>query len=66
MEAGAEALKELEKNPLKNGLGYCYTDANREQVRDFYVDCRDALFEFICPQTVVFGGNTSVRFLSGM
>ena len=64
-EAQGAALEQLEKKPLKQGLGHSYADANGLQMREFHVDCHDGLHEFINAETAVFGGNRSVRFPEG-
>jgi len=65
-EAQAEALEELEKNPLKKGFGHSYDDDDGQRMRELHVDCHDALLDYISPETALFGGNLSVRFPSGM
>ena len=60
------ALKELERNPLKQGLGHSRTNANGEQMREFHVDCHDGLHQLIDSETALFGGNLSVGFPESM
>jgi hypothetical protein len=65
-EAEAERLEELKKHPLKKALGHSYVNDDGRRMREFYVDCHDALLAFISPETAVFGGNLSFRFPTGM
>jgi hypothetical protein len=50
---------------LKEGLGHSFTDDDGRPMREFHVDCHDALLQFINPETGLFGGNLSVRFPDG-
>jgi hypothetical protein len=64
-EGEAEALEVLKKNPLKEGLGHSFTNDDGRPIREFHVDCHNGLHEFINPETMLFGGNMSVRFPQG-
>ncbi len=43
----ASRLESLEKNPLKKGLGLLYSDEEGKAMREYHLDCHNALKEFI-------------------
>jgi hypothetical protein len=65
LEGEVKALEELEKDPLKEGLGHSFTDEDGRLMQEFHVDCHDGLHQFINPETVLFGGNLSMRSPQG-
>jgi hypothetical protein len=61
----AICLISLEKNSLKKGLGLSYSDEEGNAMREYHSDCRDALKEFIAPNTLYCDANLSVNFPEG-
>jgi hypothetical protein len=53
-------LESLKKNPLRKGLGLSYSDEAGKAMREYHIDCHDALKEFVNDEYLPFGANLSV------